>query len=43
MLDQTNVGSLIALTTIETKAGNMYAYIPTKVISITNGQIFLEI
>jgi F-type H+-transporting ATPase subunit alpha len=34
---------LIALPTIETQAGNMYACIPTKVISITNGQIFLEI
>jgi len=35
-------GSLTALPVIETKAGDVSAYIPTKVISITDGQIFLE-
>ena len=35
-------GSLIALPIIETQAGDVSAYIPTNVISITDGQIFLE-
>ena len=35
-------GSLTALPIIETKAGNVSAYIPTNVISITDGQIFLD-
>src|SRR5499427_4922350 len=35
-------GSLTALPIIETKAGDLSAYIPTNVISITDGQIFLE-
>ena len=35
-------GSLTALTIIETQAGDLSAYIPTNVISITDGQIFLE-
>ena len=35
-------GSLTALPIIETQAGDVSAYIPTKVISITDGQIFLE-
>src|SRR5690606_20568022 len=36
------VGSLTALPIIETQAGDVSAYIPTNVISITDGQIFLE-
>jgi F-type H+-transporting ATPase subunit alpha len=35
-------GSLTALPIIETKAGDISAYIPTNVISITDGQVFLE-
>jgi F-type H+-transporting ATPase subunit alpha len=35
-------GSLTALPVIETRAGNVAAYIPTNVISITDGQIYLE-
>ena len=35
-------GSLTALPIVETKAGDVSAYIPTNVISITDGQIFLE-
>ena len=35
-------GSLTALPVIETQAGDLSAYIPTNVISITDGQIFLE-
>ncbi len=35
-------GSLTALPVIETQAGDIHAYIPTNVISITDGQIFLE-
>src|SRR5437763_16292378 len=35
-------GSLIALAIIETQAGDVSAYIPTNVISITDGQIYLE-
>ena len=35
-------GSLTALPVIETQAGGVSAYIPTEVISIMDGQIFLE-
>jgi F-type H+/Na+-transporting ATPase subunit alpha len=40
--DQLGGGSLTALPIIETQAGDVTAYIPTNVISITDGQIFLE-
>jgi F-type H+/Na+-transporting ATPase subunit alpha len=40
--DQFGGGSLTALPIIETQAGDVSAYIPTNVISITDGQIFLE-
>ncbi len=40
--DQQGGGSLTALPIIETQAGDVSAYIPTNVISITDGQIFLE-
>ena len=40
--DENGAGSLTALPVIETKAGDVSAYIPTNVISITDGQIFLE-
>ena len=40
--DRIGGGSLTALPIIETKAGDISAYIPTNVISITDGQIFLE-
>jgi len=40
--DQRGGGSLTALPIIETQAGDVSAYIPTNVISITDGQIFLE-
>lgn len=40
--DQYGSGSLTALPIIETQAGDVSAYIPTNVISITDGQIFLE-
>ncbi len=40
--DDAGGGSLTALTIIETKAGDVSAYIPTNVISITDGQVFLE-
>ena len=40
--DQNGGGSLTALPVIETQAGNVSAYIPTNVISITDGQIYLE-
>ncbi len=40
--DQEGGGSLTALPIIETKAGDVSAYIPTNVISITDGQMFLE-
>jgi F-type H+-transporting ATPase subunit alpha len=40
--DQRGGGSLTALPVIETQAGDISAYIPTNVISITDGQIFLE-
>ena len=42
MSDEKGAGSLTALPIIETKAGDVSAYIPTNVISITDGQIFLE-
>src|SRR5438445_427863 len=46
VVDGTNIikpgGSLTALPIIETQAGDVSAYIPTNVISITDGQIFLE-
>jgi F-type H+/Na+-transporting ATPase subunit alpha len=42
MSDQMGAGSLTALPIIETQAGDVSAYIPTNVISITDGQIFLE-
>jgi len=40
--DDRGAGSLTALPVIETQAGDVSAYIPTNVISITDGQIFLE-
>ncbi|AOY75582.1 F0F1 ATP synthase subunit alpha [Clostridium formicaceticum] len=40
--DERGAGSLTALPLIETQAGDVSAYIPTNVISITDGQIFLE-
>jgi F-type H+-transporting ATPase subunit alpha len=40
--DEQGSGSLTALPIIETQAGDISAYIPTNVISITDGQIFLE-
>ena len=42
MSDEAGAGSLTALPIIETQAGDVSAYIPTNVISITDGQIFLE-
>jgi F-type H+/Na+-transporting ATPase subunit alpha len=42
MSDEMGSGSLTALPIIETQAGDVSAYIPTNVISITDGQIFLE-
>jgi len=42
MNDTHGAGSLTALPVIETQAGDVSAYIPTNVISITDGQIFLE-
>jgi len=42
MSDENGGGSLTALPLIETQAGDISAYIPTNVISITDGQIFLE-
>jgi F-type H+/Na+-transporting ATPase subunit alpha len=41
--DELGAGSLTALPIIETKEGDISAYIPTNVISITDGQIFLEL
>jgi F-type H+-transporting ATPase subunit alpha len=41
--DPLGAGSLTALPIIETKAGDISAYIPTNVISITDGQIFLDL
>ena len=40
--DELGAGSLTALPIVETKAGDISAYIPTNVISITDGQIYLE-
>src|SRR3954469_17469358 len=40
--DDRGAGSLTALPIIETKAGDISAYIPTNVISITDGQVFLQ-
>jgi len=40
--DELGAGSLTALPIIETQAGDVAAYVPTNVISITDGQIFLE-
>jgi F-type H+-transporting ATPase subunit alpha len=42
MSDEMGAGSLTALPIIETQAGDVSAYVPTNVISITDGQIFLE-
>jgi F-type H+-transporting ATPase subunit alpha len=42
MSDEAGAGSMTALPIIETQAGDVSAYIPTNVISITDGQIFLE-
>jgi F-type H+-transporting ATPase subunit alpha len=42
MNDENGGGSLTALPVIETQAGDVSAYIPTNVISITDGQMFLE-
>jgi len=42
MSDSEGAGSMTALPVIETQAGDVSAYIPTNVISITDGQIFLE-
>merc|ERR1711934_575854 len=42
MSDEMKGGSLTALPVVETQAGDVSAYIPTNVISITDGQIFLE-
>ena len=42
MSDEYGAGSLTALPMIETQAGDVSAYIPTNVISITDGQIFLS-
>ena len=40
--DENGAGSMTALPVIETKAGDVSAYIPTNVISITDGQIYLQ-
>src|SRR5205823_10870628 len=42
LANEMGAGSLTALPIIETQAGDVSAYIPTNVISITDGQIFLE-
>lgn len=42
MSDDQGAGSLTALPIVETQAGDVSAYIPTNIISITDGQIFLE-
>ena len=42
MSDALGGGSITALPIVETQAGDVSAYIPTNVISITDGQIFLE-
>jgi len=43
MSEEAGAGSLTALPIIETQAGDISAYIPTNVISITDGQIFLDL
>jgi F-type H+-transporting ATPase subunit alpha len=43
MLDQIGAGSLTILSVVETQARDVSTYILTNVISITDGQIFLEI
>merc|ERR1711937_123550 len=42
LADQLGGGSITALPIVETQAGDVSAYIPTNVISITDGQIFLS-
>ncbi len=42
LADERGAGSLTALPIIETKAGDVSAYIPTNVISITDGQVYLQ-
>jgi proton translocating ATP synthase F1 alpha subunit len=42
MSDEVGAGSMTALPVVETQGGDVSAYIPTNVISITDGQIFLE-
>ena len=42
MSDDVGGGSMTALPVVETQGGDVSAYIPTNVISITDGQIFLE-
>jgi F0F1-type ATP synthase alpha subunit len=42
MLDETSAGSLTILSVVETQVGDVFTYILINVISITNGQIFLE-
>ena len=42
MSDEMGGGSLTAMPIVETQAGDVSAYIPTNIISITDGQIFLE-
>ncbi|MFP6177372.1 F0F1 ATP synthase subunit alpha [Helicobacter pylori] len=42
LCDEKSAGSLTALPIVETQAGDVSAYIPTNIISITDGQIFLE-
>jgi len=42
MSDQTSEGSLTILSIVETQVGDVFTYILTNVISITDGQIFLE-
>jgi len=42
LMINSGAGSLTALPIIETQAGDVSAYIPTNVISITDGQVYLE-
>jgi F0F1-type ATP synthase alpha subunit len=42
MSDQTSEGSLTILSIVETQVGDVFTYILTNIISITDGQIFLE-